>query len=467
MPQTGASLSNTLGIQLEGIKAQYAPGDVLVGYVYRKQHLVSPGASVTVSLHGRTKSKMVVSRGNSTSTYRGRFNVLSGPRNTIKVFDGPIHIPAGSEGQAWPFSLQIPTHVDNMHLADSVSSATYSYLPLTPQRTARHELPDSFAVYNHGFTTIMEGFVEYVLHAQLRVTKQGSIDTIEASLPLTLRAVSSEPPIIDFRLRRMEQSYSIISYRLVPGAEQTELTFSQKTRQLFNSSKVPTLNFNYRLETPTVIQLDNPNHVPIVIRAAPNWSKTTDIIHGIPYTATLKSLSLFITTTTSVRCEGVFGPHDAHTDQKLDLQINSAIQALTEPIVIPITDDMTPIDIGALINLRIDSHGRVGATNRQKILQPSFTTYNIQHTHQLKWVLSADIAGSVFKASGYHQVTLVKPSDDKVVGIPLTVQLSSHSQHEVSWIKPPEDEVAPPSFTQVQKEDAKRAAAENGDSKKG
>ncbi|KAH6884404.1 hypothetical protein B0T10DRAFT_130604 [Thelonectria olida] len=471
MPRTTPASSTNLGIRLESI--QYAPGDTIIGCVYRKGHIVSPKASVTISLHGRTKSKMVVSRGgNSSSTYRGRFNVLGGPDGTQKVFDGPLHIPAGGEEQVWPFALALPTHVENIGLGVHVPK-DHSYLPLDPEVVATHELPETFAIHHHGFSTNMEGFVEYFLRAEMRAMGHSSTGGMhEATLPFTLRALSSEPPIVDSRLRKIKTSYSITSYRLVPGMEEAELSLSQKTRQFFSSSKVPTLYFNYQIDTPTVIQLENPNAVPFIIRCSPDWGRTSEIINGLEQQARLKSLSLRIASATVVRCEGSFSPHDADTDDKLDLYIDHAIHALGEPIYIPITDDMPPVDIGELINLRIGYQGRVGPKFRQGTLHPSFTTYNIRHMHQLKWAICAEIAGEDFKASGSHPLTLLKPSDDSVprkttlIDGPSQVPVSLGEVSSEPWMRPPEDDPAPPSFTQVQKEDAMQAVAEVGDMKK-
>ncbi|KAJ3524500.1 hypothetical protein NM208_g12040 [Fusarium decemcellulare] len=456
MPQTTTAASPALGIRLED-GPTYAPGDTICGVVYRKAPAVSPKCTVTIQLAGRAKSKIVVSRGNnSSSTYRGRFNLIPKQGNHHKIFQGPLHVTGQNDEQVWPFAVTLPTHVNPSYLGALDQES--AYIPLS---TTNHPLPSTFTLHTSGFT---EGFVEYFLHAQLSMMRDSRYTSAESTLPIKVNSLNPDPPIADFSLRLSRISQLVTSYRLVPGMEDAKLSFSQKMKQTFSTSSVPEFSFTLEVEVPTKLQLDNPTPLPFRVRAVPKWDKTSDVIKEIPQKIRLTHASLRICSSTEVICEGSLYPHTKDKIMEVDLNVNQALKMHENEIYIPCTDEWPPLDVGELANLHVSrQRGRAYGS-----LTENFTTYNIKHTHMLKWALRAEVAEETVDAMGATHLKLLPASDDR--NQPRAEAGSSSQevqppleQRAASWIHPPEEAEAPPSFAEVQKEDSK--AEFNADSK--
>ncbi|KAF4949853.1 hypothetical protein FGADI_8597 [Fusarium gaditjirri] len=468
MPQTGPSMSLALGVRLEGDQHSYSPGDTIIGYAYRRSPVVSPDSSVTVSLSGRTKSKIVVHRTNSTSTYRGRFNLISESACSQKVFQGPFHIESGGDEQTWPFAITLPKHVDPRYLQDGGQDE--SFLPLG---ATDHVLPSTYTLRSPGNT---EGFVEYFVKATLRVTGKGNINMTEALLPFNVINLSPDPPIANFWLKGSRSRQTMSSYRLVPGMEDAKLSFSQKMKQTFSTSSVPEFAYDLLVDVPTVIQLDNPTPIPFKLRALPDLNGTSETIKEIPQKVKLSSVSIRIVSSTEVICEGSLFPHKKEKHEEIDLCVESAIGSIKHDIYIPCTHESPPLDIGNMIDLRLGKL-RPGFPHKPGggyvQFNPTFTTYNIRHSHRLTWKVQGEIAGQRFRALGTVALKILMPSNEQgrqgekdsfqraetqaaFDGAPGPSQLRRNE----SWIQPPDEGDAPPSFTEVVNEEKGAHVAE-------
>lgn len=416
MPITLAKGGAPLGIRLEGPQAHFSPGDTIIGQVYRKDGLVSPEATVRIYLQGRAKSKMTVSNGNTSSTYRGRFKLVNESMHKEVIFQGPIHIPPRGDEAVWPFAMTIPTHVDppipqpwgreKMH--------EQGYIPYD-ETVISHSLPGSFSVRYVGFSTNMHGFIEYTLTAQLCYSKASSVDTVEAILPIDLWVTNPGPPVIDFAIKGRCEPRAIYSYHLIPEMDATKLTFSQKTKKFFGSSSVPTLYFNLELDIPTVIQLNNINPLPLLMRVVPNWMRSTEAISGVCPPMKLTLVSLQITSHTEVKCEGTFNPHTADTKNHLILCAYNNYGTTKTAIEIPCSAELPALDVGQLLNIQVGNRGRRASraeSCQEGTLHPTFVTYNIKHTHILEWRVELEAVGEKVKASGKQFVTVLPPSDE-------------------------------------------------------
>ncbi|KAF5970670.1 hypothetical protein FCOIX_10282 [Fusarium coicis] len=458
MPQTGPSLSPALGIRLERNQRSYSPGDTIVGCVYRKSPVVSPDSSVTISLSGRTKSKMVVHRANTnnTTSYRGRFNLIPESACSQKIFQGPLHIESGGDEQTWPFAITLPKHVDPRYLQGGGQDE--SFIPLG---ATDHVLPSTYTLRALGNT---EGFVEYFLKATLRVTRKGHIDMTEATLPFNVINLSPDPPVADFELKGSRSRQAISSYRLVPGMEDVKPSFSQKMKQSFSTSSVPEFVYNLLVDVPSVIQLENPTPIPFKLRVVPDLKGTSEIIKEVPQKVKLSSISMRIASSTDVICEGTLYPHTKEKREEIDLWVESTINRIQDDIYIPCTDEGPPLDIGAILGLRLEQP-RPGSPHRPSNLpklNPTFTTYNIRHSHRLTWKIIGEIAGERFSALGAVPLKILMPSDDRGrLGDNTSIQRTeteaafdgapgpSQLQRNESWIQPPDEDDVPPSFTEV------------------
>ncbi|KUI67264.1 hypothetical protein VM1G_03065 [Cytospora mali] len=312
MPPAVRKVGPELDIQLDNIGRPYQPGDVITGRIVRRAHAVSPNATLTVYLLGRAKTKITVttSNGNSTSRhyYRGRFNFFDAARTRQQLHDGPIHIPPGGSPEIWEFSLEVPLTPSPRVLLAENHKPENSFLSLTPDALASSSLPSSFAAEGRKRNTRFQAYVEY--HLEASMLQQGSHGgTITATLPVHIRTPSLPYPLTNFDLQRCRWSGSVSTYHLVPGMENADLTFKQKSQQFFHSSKVPTLGFSLECSCPAVIQLENPTPIPFLLRIIPDRKRTSEVLHDAPETFRVNSLELLLSAHTSVVGSGTWSTH--------------------------------------------------------------------------------------------------------------------------------------------------------------
>ncbi|KAF4998388.1 hypothetical protein FDECE_11815 [Fusarium decemcellulare] len=434
MPQAVEVCKPALGIRLENQRAEYAPGDTIMGCVYRTSHTVSPSSSVSLRMSGRIQTRL------SDTNHRAPFNLIS-PEHAQTIFEGPLHI-AGDE-HVWPFVMTIPQYVDPQHLDCNTKIDTN-----VPFDTRDHILPSTFKLDDFRRN---EAFIEYFLQATLKISRKGNIETVSARLPFRVTNMSPKPPIVDFELKRSISSGSVSSYRLVPGMEDAKLSLSQKMKQSLSTASVPEFAFNLQVDAPRLLQLSNPDPVPFRLRAIPDWHRTSDSMRDVPQKIKLLSLSVQIATDTDIIFERSPSPYNLHESYEVDLRFMKAIRARGKEVFIPCADESTPIDVGRLSNLRLGPPGSVYPDTRlhgQFSLHSTFTTYNIRQSHRLLWKVCVEIAGEKFDVSGSQAVTLLTPSDERGPGPEPELNRGRHED----WIQPPEEE-PPPSFEQVQKED--------------
>lgn len=439
--RTPTKSTGILGIQLEGGPKQvFAPGNTIIGQVQRKTPSISPHACVTISLHGRSRSKILVSTGQTSVTYTGEFQFFDNGETTHTILDGPLHIPFGSPGAAWPFAITIPSSFNYRSVTRGVGEHT-SYLPLAAEDVAAQPLPPTFS----GGHDALDAFVEYFLHAELRLDGHNSTEVHHATLPVHICNFSTAAPIANVKLVQKMLLTAVASQRLIPGMHDAKLSFSQKAQKFFGSSKVPVFMFRIQVDAPTVIQLESPNPIPFLVRVNPDWNKTSEIIRSVPQKVTLTRLNLYLKSDVEVRCERERGGfQDGHVSNKLDLCVGSAIHALGRDIEIACTTEDMPSDVGEAINLRVGHLGLMGQKMALRYgIYPDFTTYNIKQAHRLKWELTLSVAGEKAEAMGQGKVVLLPPVDTRWVHPPVEVR------REDSWIHPPaEDE--PPPFVEAQ-----------------
>ncbi|CEI65409.1 hypothetical protein FVEN_g6176 [Fusarium venenatum] len=399
MPRTGISCSSSLGIRLDGNQRPYAPGDAITGHVYRRNHTINTNASIVISVSGRSKTKIVLQDIDFGDTKRGRFNLISA-KTQLKIFQGPIHIGAGADEHVWPFSITLPKYVNPRSLRNDKQRE--SFLPLHQED---HVLPSTYMYSSDGD---IQAFIEYYLTATLKFG--GKNKSVEATLPITVMRMPLNPPIPDFGLNRARSHHKIVAYRLVPGTEETKLSFYQELKQILQTSSVPLLAFDLIVSLPTVIQLDNPDLLPVLFHIIPSRTATSKALRDVPQQVELSFISIRVVRTIDLLCSGILSPHSNERSTELDLDVMDTLSKAKGGIYIPCANGSLPVDLRGMIDLRLGRHGR------QYFRSPSFTTYNIRQSHSLKWEFRGAIAGQYFKAEGVSPVTLLAPSDERESG---------------------------------------------------
>lgn len=422
MPQKFAKSSPQLAIILEQPldKQPHRPGDTITGRVYRAAPGVAPEARVSVTIYGRTKSKLTVKRGQSTSYYRTSINTLSAPIENQVLFSGSaLHIPQGSAGEAWPFAIQIPPFVRDIRDAWQQkyfwSPGGSLQTPFPPPGTL-HFSGDSFL---SGKTC--NAFTEYYVHAKIELLHQHKGRTVSDShtaiAPFPLRNVHPGPPITDFNMKLCRQNHTASAYKLVPGVG--DLSFGQKTRQLFSSSKVPKLVLSITLSLPQTLQVGNKGTIPITLRINTVTPPTSEVIHDIPQDIMITSFSLRVKPHTLVRAE-------RHSFDKSSPEVRLVpvvpIQALAsgegQRLCITVTPGSgeaqpEPLRLGEMLGIRVPDPGPYPTSN----LQPDLLTYNILRTHKLVWEMTASVAGEHLQMGGLQGVRVLPgPGDGELPG---------------------------------------------------
>ncbi|KAL4798711.1 hypothetical protein BDV19DRAFT_376896 [Aspergillus venezuelensis] len=406
MPQTPASSSPHLSIFLEHPVTGLAhkPGDTITGLITRTAQGVAPEARVTVSLHGRTKTKLQIRRGQNTHTYRSSFNALSAvsPKDQsdqaqVLAEGAPIHIPAGGQGESWRFSLRIPEVVGDVR---DKWQRKYFYSPAAAGRGAGagagaevFSPPGTFYWEGDNWFTGKRGhgFTEYYVEAKIRLLKEGKPSVHVAVAPFPLRNIYAGLPVRDFGIRPCIKRAVIQAYRLNPGYGDAKLSFGQKTRQMFGSSKVPRLTLNVTMGLPSFLQVDNPNIVPVTMRIdpIPETNLTSEELFGIPQDVMIKSFSLRVKPRTALQAER----HGFDRSSSEDLSIAVTPTAGSESK----SAGGHTINLGEGLGIRVPERG----------LHHDLLTYNIVRSHELIWEVQGVVAGEDFKMGSSQPVQIL------------------------------------------------------------
>ncbi|KAL4882077.1 hypothetical protein BJY04DRAFT_187962 [Aspergillus karnatakaensis] len=413
MPQTQAVSTPALGIQLERPKhAAFRPGDTIVGRVHRTASGVAPEARLIVTLHGRTKVKLKQRRGNAEYVYRSSFDCLSAPVNNQLLLSGaPLHIPEGSEGASWPFTLTIPPIVTDVRQAGErkyyVSPGGADGASFPPPGTFDYSASEMMLKRAR-----CSAFIEYYVQAQIELVHQHKgrtkRDVQIATAPFPLANVHPGPPVTDFALRPYRTHQSIVAYRLAPGME--ELSIGQKTKQLFSSAKVPKLTFDLTLHLPHVLQVENTNLIPLTLVFEAIPSATSDSIYNIQQQLAITSFSMRVKPRTSVQAQR----HDFNNSSSdVKLIESNAIAALGRDASVTLTPGTKAgpeaqtayLNLGEILDFRFTRGG----------LHPNIAAYNIVRVHELIWEVEGNVVGEKFKAKGSHPVVVLPgPSESGV-----------------------------------------------------
>lgn len=429
-----------LGITLEGGQSAYSPGDTIIGRVHRHTPVVSPHATIKLSLYGRSQTRLMA----DDPVQDGRFKLIDHSKHTYTLFEGPLHIPEGRDGLDWPFAITIPTHVDrSLELAQKNQD---TFLPLHGDSVGQNVLPTSYTGGSTG-DVVTCAFVEYFLQAMLLTSGQRGSGKCTSLLPVEIRNYSPDPPIIDVRLKRHHIQRCVTSHSLISRADDAfPLSTSQRMRRFIGATPDPSFVFRLEVDTPGIVQLDNPNPMPFRLRIVPLWERTSKVIQNMPQRARLAGLTLNLREVGSPKCE-----RGSRERADANLRVEEALERLPKPIEIPCTDELPPVDVGEVIGLQVSydqSSFRTGQRSSylDTRLVPDFTTYNIQVRHWLNCRVQVEIAGEKVEWRNEHVVSVLPPSDPcpkAFTAPPLTEGRSE------SWIRPPDETDAPPPFSEV------------------
>lgn len=456
MPCAHSEGSAALSIALAGSsKHIFQAGDTIIGKVMRRQHIVAPECQITIRLLGRAKTKIVVTRSNGNGgtrhdTYRSRYNFFghNAPETSQVIFSGPLHVAADQgEPAEFPFAVTIPT-TPSAHL--SREAERNSFLPTDPDSVAMQSLPPTYASYHHH----KEGYVEYWLEAQLNPgpgTNNKAVTPAQSTQPILLGAPRTMEPIQKMVKTVSSERHSITSYKLIPGMEEAELTFKQKSKQFFHTSSVPSLSYTIQMGLPVVLQLQPHDTLPLTLHLTPTTEATSPEVRKTTQKATINYINVHLKNYTLIRAGEHFlgGPRESSMSDTVDLHFEKALQSLPNPMIVDIDPNSHRIDLGALFDLRLTESGLYSGSEKLSSvwlgppITPSFTTYNMTASHGLKVSISVTVCGKEHSDSFKFETRIMSPPAMPPSGQPSPGPSSA-----------PEIEAgpAPPSFAQAMKE---------------
>lgn len=334
------------------------------------------------------------------------------------IFTGPLHHPEHSEEPlAWSFAVPIPSkpraYITQGHRPQA------SFVPFDNDHQAYHVLPGSLRTTCDGYTSKSEAAVEYGIHARLYYERSGSKKNHYATIPIYLR----HPPGSTEQLHiskggGLSRPTKIRSQRLLPGMENMELSFRQKTKKFFGSAKVPEFWFEILMASPPVIQFDNPEPLPIIlsITTLEGDDRTSRVIKDIPQRILINYVKIRIKSWTTVIAPSN-QTNRAHTDRQdfdVDFHFEDVFRNLESPLVVYSSGKANEhINLGNIFQLVLRRDGLYANGKRcswalTRTIFPDLFTFAIKHTHQFEYRINITVAGETLEVKVFAPVKIIE-----------------------------------------------------------
>ncbi|KAI8628142.1 hypothetical protein F5Y19DRAFT_439796 [Xylariaceae sp. FL1651] len=352
------------------INIRYAPSPKNVG-----AELFGP-LQVFVILHGRAKTKIWKSNGQSTSIYRGRAKLFS---RQVNIYNDSVRATPG-ETKLYSFSIPFPENDEPVldqrgHVLDRDDFPNDLRFNISPHQP----LPPSFQSSYHGFAHRYESFVEYRVGVEI-VTPKLHVDVTKPT--------EYQEPIVHYERPRVAPSadksgkttsrrgyISVRNELLLPESDRPS-GFKQKTKALLGAGHFPTYAFDWVCLAPNQIHLGQPVCFEVKIKPRKNECTATLIPE-----VRLKHFRMKISAHTQVRAKRALfhspGSEGSYTVWEMMGAIDSH-----EPF--SKANDNTKI-------VNTDAIGSRGAGS----FASSFTTFNISQTYTTKISFAFELAGKV------------------------------------------------------------------------
>lgn len=400
MPPTKNERTSALAINVTVPQGtRFNPGEFITGNVFRADCIDSPNALLTIKLQGRSKALVVKVEYNGRSwkpkRYRSRFAFFEANRHETGqvLHQGPLQITTYNDlSRAWNFAIKIP-YFTGLDL-NSPSNDESTYIDMSPEAVAKHPLPPSFAPHNVG------GFVEYYLEATLDYTDNSKSRTDKSFFVVPINMAPLAAPIYDWKPKLETLSTQAVSYFLVPGTQRDKMSFKKKTKQFFQTTSVPTLKYKVAVSTPSVVQLNHADCLPIYMKMTSDLDASNKELRELPFKAVITNIEIVARLATAIKADGMnymSGEGKIEDDiDPVDLGLGMIWGTLREPIEIEVAPAANSVNVAAKLDLRLRQDGLyMGSQKLSKMkhdLVPSFQTYNISHSHSFQYTIKWKIA---------------------------------------------------------------------------
>ncbi|CAG9980889.1 unnamed protein product [Clonostachys byssicola] len=371
------STNSILSIELDA-SHPHRPGDVATGRIYRKPPVACDHATLKLRLNGQVRTKI--------PQFNGQMQILD---QSQIVHDGPVHLPSAQLRQEWPFTLNIPTHIDSACLPADANPKKY-FFPLRNDDGTTAIVPPTF---DGTYDSDRKAVIEYTLEAEMELEGQGKSGKAKAVLPIIIEYFRAGDPLTSTPFNFWK--------------ENTKLSTSQKMKGLFSSRSTPTFTFQLIIAVPKLIQLGNPYFVPFQMKANPLWNKSHESLGKLPPKIVVKRFALEVITRVTV-----MGPMNSGVgrfwDRNKIINTNLALMRLGYELEVPCDEASTPaVDLGNAVKFQIPYEKEMNFHANH--LRPSFDTHIIRNVHILKWKVEIEVVGKSFVIEDYHYFQAVPP----------------------------------------------------------
>lgn len=376
----------------------YNTGDRVTGVVVQDGVSNNHG-SISITFAGRSKTEIVVrSHVNSKSVFHGRATLF---RYISHLHEEQDETSADAKQKEWPFEFVVPEFVQP---SDCLSDGD-RWVPEKPFRGAfdpqkggfmQHLLPPTFHYGSRGPSLDVTAAIEYVLIAKSS-QNVGDENTLAIKYMPPVRQYplgtkSALDPVLNQKLEAREKKFEVSSLRLFPDHTNRRLSFGEKARSWFQSSRLPRSEFLVSVQYPAHYSPGSP--IPFVIELHHSLEHST--APKSP-TVTLRRFALVAVARTSVRTSGSPGlagsSHSEDCDERVKLAARSGMD-------LPLSERT---DLGRLLDLRV----------KPGQLIPDFSTYNIAHSHHMECAIIAECAGVKCEMEWKYPMQVISPSAEE------------------------------------------------------
>lgn len=279
-----------MSLRIDIPSRKYSANDLVTGTVTLIGTEDIGVSRISITFSGRCKTKIVISRGNnSSSTYRARVPLFT---FTKVLFTGPNTLHPNEH--SWPFTFRFP---DRCQVRGGDIFRAPEGLRQRFNNAPQQELPQSYNLFERGFHARKSGYVNYQLEATLirdgsKIFASSSSSTTKY-LPLIKPRKVAEPSPQMFETGKPFECHSL---RLIPGNEERSLTLKEKLSSL-STKNVPNAKFKLVLRMPKVGVLGQA--LPLYLNVVHDLSSSSA---PKPPTIYLKNASVILRQNGSLRC---------------------------------------------------------------------------------------------------------------------------------------------------------------------
>lgn len=332
--------------------------------------------SITISMIGRCKTKLVQSSGDTSQALRGRAPLVT---QRILLFSGPSTL---HPGHSWSFEFTLP------YRCTERGQDPFNTRPESARGffdTDAHQiLPPKFSDH-HGSGI---AFISYELVANLVVDRRWPLSSKEIPTTRVLEFQTTRTvQVPDLQMDWMRRSFICSSLALSPGHEDVRLTFKDKMKSMWNS-KLPTARFTLRVTYPRVAIIDQT--IPITLGIDHDIDNSTAMA---PPMVNLRTFSVALVALTDTQHYSTETPFIPGSDKERPSwateypfgSFQSTKKGPPNQVGAPPVDEC--LDLRNIMKLSLPQ-GQA----------PTFSTFNIRRSYKLSFKVMIECAQQQFKA---------------------------------------------------------------------